>query len=254
MISQAKGDIRLDGLSEELEAFMSELDMEVTKLYGGVILRSSPLFPELVAIAHKLFEKYKVKFEKEIAVVAGVPLKVPYLWWESTRDVWLNENYRIIKSLSSEYVTKLNTILVNGLQAGWSVDEFQSAIQLLSDKITGYRARLIARDQIGKLNSYINERQSRGIGMEFYIWRTSQDERVRGNPTGKYPRAIPDHFIMDDKFCTWNDSTIYSPDVGKTWVPRTARMEFLHPGRAISCRCLALPAWNIYLEDIDSTI
>jgi uncharacterized protein with gpF-like domain len=100
----------------------------------------------------------------------------------------------------------------------------------------------------------VAERQFRNIGMEFYIWRTAQDERVRGNPLGKFPKAIPSHYIMDDLFCTWNDFNVYSSDSGKTWKPRTQLMEHDHPGRPIACRCSAEPVWNIYAKDLDDEI
>lgn len=252
LIREARQDTRFDGVNEDLEELMRELEVEVTRLYGGILITSSASFKEMTEIANKIFKQLGIKFERKIEVLAGTPLTVEYPWWDAVRTMWSNENYRLVKSLSSEYITKLNTLLVNGLQSGWELSEFQNEIMKLSDKMTGYRARLIARDQIGKLNSYIAERQARGIGMEYYIWRTSQDERVRGDPVGKYPRAIPSHFAMDNLFCTWNDTAIYSPDVGKTWVAKTAQMEFNHPGRSLACRCLSMPAWNIYAADIDS--
>ncbi|WP_241971166.1 minor capsid protein [Actinobacillus lignieresii] len=45
--------------------------------------------------------------------------------------------------------------------------------------VTSKRARLIARDQIGKLNARLTQLRQQQIGVKSYIWRTSLDERVR---------------------------------------------------------------------------
>jgi uncharacterized protein with gpF-like domain len=175
-------------------------------------------------------------------------MKVSSSWWPEAKKLWENENRRLIKSLSQEYIAKLNTLLTTGFQSGWSFNEMVDAIKGLSDKITGYRARLLARDQVGKLQYAITRKQFEAIGMDSYYWITARDERVRGRPGGKYPRAIPSHWLMEGKVGLYSNPNVYL-DLDKGWVPRTERMPGVHPGQAILCRCTATPYWAPLMKE-----
>lgn len=74
------------------------------------------------------------------------------------------------------------------------------------------RAKVIARDQIGKVTSDLNKIRHQQAGITEYVYRTSHDERVR-----------PLHRSFDGKKFSWNNP----PSDG-------------HPGTAILCRCVAL--------------
>ena len=95
------------------------------------------------------------------------------------------------------------------------------------------RAKLIARDQVSKLNGEIAQLRQRNIGIERYYWRTMTDERVR-----------PEHQSMDGLMCRWDDPSVYSADKGKTWKPRTGDMVRLHPSEDYQCRCYADPVFD----------
>ena len=91
-------------------------------------------------------------------------------------------------------------------------------------------ARLIARDQIGKLNGQVTETTQRLAGVDSYTWVTVDDERVRGRPGGRYPKAHPSHYALDGTVHRWDDPPVSGP--------RTQRR---HPGGPIQCRCYARP-------------
>jgi SPP1 gp7 family putative phage head morphogenesis protein len=84
------------------------------------------------------------------------------------------------------------------------------------------RAAFIARDQASKWNGELNRFRQQDAGVTEYVWSTSGDERVRGNPDGKYPNAKPSHWAREGKTFRWNKP----PEDG-------------HPGIAINCRCVA---------------
>ena len=107
-------------------------------------------------------------------------------------------------------------------------------------KVSDNRAKVLARDQTAKMNTSISSIRQRDIGIDMYIWRTVQDSRVVGTPGGKYPKGTnlhKNHYIMEGKFCRWDDPTVYSDDQGKTWRKRTQNMPKNHPGDDIMCRC-----------------
>jgi SPP1 gp7 family putative phage head morphogenesis protein len=89
------------------------------------------------------------------------------------------------------------------------------------------RAKLIARDQTSKFNGSLNRIRQQQAGITEYRWSTSHDERVRGNPDGKYPNARPSHWAREDKVFAWDKP----PSDG-------------HPGEPINCRCVALAVLN----------
>ena len=97
-------------------------------------------------------------------------------------------------------------------------------------------ARVIARDQTNKLSGNVSQAMQAAAGVSRYTWRTVGDERVRGNPTGLYPDALPSHYELDGQVFSWDDP----PEVGPY-------MRRGHPGSAIQCRCYAEPI----LEPLD---
>lgn len=82
-------------------------------------------------------------------------------------------------------------------------------------KSTGYNLRRITRDQNNKMIGNLTKIRQQQLRIEGYQWSTSQDERVR-----------PTHAAKDGSFFRWDNPP---PDEG-------------HPGTAIQCRCVAIPA------------
>jgi hypothetical protein len=248
-IKQSENVFKVDATDEELEALLKELERGIESIFmaGGGFAAA---FSYVEATAQKVFQFEKNMFMQQTNVVLGLPLNVSQDWWPEARRLWANENHRLIKSLSQEYITKLNTTLTTAFQSGWSYEETVDQIMKLSDKMTGYRARVIARDQVGKLQYAITRQQFETIGMDGYIWTSSRDERVRGNPFGIYPKAVPSHWEIDGKICKYSNPTVYSED-GRKWEPRTGLMPLVHPGQAILCRCTASPYWLPLIEEAE---
>lgn len=164
-----------------------------------------------------------------------------------TLQTWQDRNFELIKSLSDTYIQQVNTIVSEGIRAGTTYRDLMIKIKALDHRITVSRAKLIARDQVGKLNGELAQRRQVDAGVETYQWQTAGDERVRGNPLGKFPKAIPSHWLMDGKVCRWDDPSVYK--VGSAWVPRTGKMSPTHPSREIQCRCIGLPIMEDLWQD-----
>jgi uncharacterized protein with gpF-like domain len=248
-IALSDSSTRLDGVDTELEELLKEVEAEIATIFaagGGV----SEVAEYIAATASRVFNFKEEQWRSQLMVVLGTPLDTSASWWPEARQMWINENYRLIKSLSQEYITKLNTTLLTGFQSGWTFEEMVEAVRKLSDTMTGFRARLIARDQVGKLQYTITRKQFESIGMDGYMWYTARDERVRGNPLGRYPKAIPDHWQMDTRICKFSDPTVFS-ELGYEWLKRYASMPMVHPGQAIACRCTSAPYWLPLLREAE---
>jgi SPP1 gp7 family putative phage head morphogenesis protein len=129
------------------------------------------------------------------------------------------ENVDLIKTIPPQYFERIEKTVLQGIQSG--DDFFSIRKDLIKDfNITDNRARLIARDQVSKLNGSLNEFRQQDTGITHYTWRTSEDERVRDS-----------HRDNDGKRFAWADPP----------------SETGHPGNDIQCRCTADPDLSHFL-------
>lgn len=124
----------------------------------------------------------------------------------------ISANVGLIKSIPRKFFSEIESIVNNGFQNGYTYRQIQSEILAVGES-TKKRAKLIARDQVGKLNGQFNQARQESLGIDGYTWDTSGDERVRDS-----------HRALDGKKFKWNKP----PAVG-------------HPGQEIQCRCAAIP-------------
>jgi SPP1 gp7 family putative phage head morphogenesis protein len=128
-------------------------------------------------------------------------------------QVSIAENVDLIKTIPTEYHDKIKLAIDKGINKG---DDFFSIRKRILElgQSTAKRAKLIARDQVAKLNAAVTQARQERIGVTHYFWRTSRDERVR-----------PTHKANADKKFAWDDPP------SKTG----------HPGHDIQCRCTPEP-------------
>jgi len=157
------------------------------------------------------------QFDRQIKTVLGIDpiLNEPYL--ESQVQSFVERNSALIKDVPSQSISRIETKLRTGIEAGESLKTLTATIQD-ELRIAKNRAKLIARDQTNKFMGKLTELRQTSLGVDEYIWSTSQDERVR-----------PSHSVKEGKTFKWDDPPA---DTG-------------HPGHDINCRCVALPV----LED-----
>lgn len=137
-------------------------------------------------------------------------------------DEAIAANVALIKSIPSQYADKVEAIILKGLQEGKPSRAVAEDIKALGG-VTDRRARLIARDQLGKINSRISQIRQQKLGITHYRWRTARDERVRSS-----------HRLREGDIYAWDDP----PTDG-------------HAGQPINCRCTAEPYMD-HLIDPDA--
>jgi uncharacterized protein with gpF-like domain len=218
--------------------------------------RNSPpvIYAGLGKIADTMNKFNSKQWDKAAKIELGVEFPVYEDWWPDLKEIWANENYKLITSSARKYIDRVNQQVENAVTNGWSVGQLTQAIMKISHSIRDTDASRIARDQIGKLNGQVTQARMEAVGLDMYIWSTSGDERVRGDPGGLYPNARYSHYAMDGRLCRWDDPTVYSEDGGKHWLPRHSDWVQLHPGYDINCRCTALSYWNELVEEVDAQI
>jgi len=232
----------IDSEADDIEKFLAELDEEANRMFSAGASMGQVLY-YITMTTFKTFNFAEEYWQSQVRLILGSPLSTDVVWWESAKRLWEQENFRLIKSLAQGYISDLNAYLIESFQSGRSFREIVAGIEKIADGVVGYKARRIARDQVGKLQYAITRKQFESIGMDGYLWTTARDERVRGNPTGRYPKAIPSHWAIDGMICKFSDPTVFSEDVANTWQKRYTSMPLVHPGQAIMCRCTATPFW-----------
>jgi SPP1 gp7 family putative phage head morphogenesis protein len=133
-------------------------------------------------------------------------------------------NVELIKSIDQRYLNEVNGIVQRGLQAGTRPETLAREIDKRY-QVGLSRATLIARDQLGKLAGQLDRIRQTDLGIKRYIWRTSKDERVRD-----------EHAEREGQTFSWDD-----PPEGE------------HPGEAVQCRCVASPAIEDLLTELEGS-
>ncbi|MFW2034150.1 phage minor head protein [Acinetobacter junii] len=137
-------------------------------------------------------------------------------------DSAIAANVSLIQSIPKQYLEKVEAAVLDGIQTGKRSDEIKKSILEIGHS-TDSRAKLIAVDQLGKINGRLAQIRQQKLGITHYTWSTSRDERVRHS-----------HRLRDGLIFAWNDP----PSDG-------------HPGIPIRCRCVPIP-YTAHLFDKDA--
>lgn len=151
---------------------------------------------------------------------ADVYRQEPYL--AGIKDNWLKTQTVYTNKTVVNTLHDLDLILRNSTVSQAAKDR---VIVAINDKfgVTERRFDQFGRQQVNSLDTQLSESRQQSIGSEEYEWDTQQDERVRGNPYGLYPNAVPSHYARQGEIFRWD-----SPPTGG------------HPGEAPGCRCRAI--------------
>lgn len=200
---------------------------QVNELFNRIALQINQELPDeeklAIEIGGIVSAHNKEQLQKIARAMFGVDVFVQEPWLENELNLFAANNVNLIKTIPQQSLHQIQEVVMSGLRQGISNT---SITQQISQRygITSRRAKLIARDQVGKLNGQLTKLRQQELGVDEYIWRNSQDERVRGNPDGLYPDARPSHWDREGKKYSWSKP----PDGG-------------NPGEPINCRCYAEP-------------
>jgi SPP1 gp7 family putative phage head morphogenesis protein len=206
-------------------AWSDSLFDRIAASWLGFTEKATPLVNKIMRrVAGRNF----IRFSKQVEAATDkrVILELNPFYSEPWLDLFMSErvseNIRLIKDIGTQSANRLHTILDDGIRTGKSTKAI--AQQLREQFEYGKnRAKLIARDQIGKHNGLLNELRQKNAGVDEYIWSTSKDERVRST-----------HRVREGDAFKWSEP----PSDG-------------HPGQPIQCRCVALP---VFPENIFETL
>lgn len=205
---------------------MEEVDMIISEF------TIKPLRQSIFNLSNSTF----TKSGKEFDLIVGAFIKNPknkYLNLRSKNMLNRKEDYdrfleafqhnvSLIKDLPQDIALDMEKAYKRG--TAFRGTEFAKE---LTERL-GKRARVIIRTESAKISSTLTQLRMQKLGLNAYIWSTSEDSRVRSS-----------HSILDGVLFFWND-------------PPTIDNYQNHCGRFINCRCVPIPVAS--LDDIQFPI
>ncbi len=150
--------------------------------------------------------------QRQIKGVLGFDVLSSVPGLDDMSKLFVKQNVSLITSVATDYLDDIEQTVLRAFRSGLRSGELAD---MLTERygVAENRAALIAQDQIGKLNGELVQDRQTALGIDSYIWSTSEDERVR-----------PEHEDRDGVSFEWDSP----PEDG-------------NPGQPIRCRCTALP-------------
>lgn len=215
--------VRQDDISNQLELAIDYIKVkaafELSKVVSGLVKQ---------AVKIDLFSKNNFKRLGETLEQPQFASMTPKVIADELK-LWALDNARLIKSIPEQMLDKVSRIVTEGVRARTSITALAKELQVAFN-ISKNRAKLIARDQVAKLNGRLTKHRNLALGITEYKWLTGRDERVRDS-----------HKVLEGKICSWEDDTIYKEQNSETWKKRsTIKGTQFQPGLDIMCRCTSM--------------
>lgn len=229
-VQQVKEVIHDESVSARINRLIREFKQSIDKQFSTERLNK---FSQ--RMVNKTDDYHKYRFTNSIDYGFGIDIKdIPeFKAYRQFINMSVRKNMMLIKSLKGDNITKLETALRTAIEQGKSIEQIKKVI-LNNYDVSKKKAVMIARNEIKNITSMLNIKRLNNLGFTVVKWVSAHDERVRGNPSGRYPDAKPSHYIMNGLYCRPDDPTVYSRD-GYKWLKRTSNMPQEHAGEAINC-------------------
>lgn len=216
MVIEVKGNVVSDRADDFLDRLSRLIFFIRSSMQNKIDL--SITSADLTAISISKFNREQLTKINENVFGIDLFTDEPYL--ADQLKLFSAQNSQLITSLVDHELQQVSEIVERGLQQGERIENISKDIAKTFG-IDQRRARTIARDQTSKLNASLTRLRQMEIGVEEYIWETSNDERVRAT-----------HRANAGKKFRWD-----------TPPPITG-----HPQHDINCRCVASPVLDKLLE------
>jgi SPP1 gp7 family putative phage head morphogenesis protein len=138
-------------------------------------------------------------------------------------------NAALIKKMPYELAIILSDYIQTETFKGHRASDISKDLQQQYKSISKSRIDLIARTETSKTQCALTEARAKNLGIEWYVWRTSKDVRVRHS-----------HDEMDGVLVKWNNP----PNPEKMFGGHNSGNSY-HAGMIYNCRCYAEPVVDI---------
>lgn len=132
----------------------------------------------------------------------------------------VKRNAEIIKRLPLDISRQVTEHILNESLKGKRASDIAEEIKMFFPNTTKARAQLIARTEVSKTSTALTRARANNIGAEWYMWKTSEDSRVRSS-----------HKHMDGVLVKWTNPPSPESLIGKKSVG------YYNAGDVFNCRC-----------------
>ena len=197
---------------QEAQAVLAAV--EISKRAGGLLLPDTP----------SVFVNLRPQGQRPSFGVAGARTQERNA---DILDAWARENVKLITRMRQDEKDAIAGIVTRGFTQGESLKTVKDEIKAQFG-VTERRAKLIAQNEMGNLAGALEKREAESIGLRYYTWLTSNDERVRTS-----------HRPLNGMICRWDDPTVYKKSLADTeWKSRASiGAVSKHPSMDVRCRC-----------------
>ena len=186
-------------------------------------LRPTQLEDLATKLAHQTSAYQRGQLDRQVKAALGADIFIGDRKLPAIIEGFAAENVSLIKDLPAKVLADIEKTVTRGVANATPHTELAKEIdERLA--IGEDRAKLIARDQVGKLYGQINAERQQELGVDKFIWRTAQDERVRS-----------EHQARDG-----NEYSYSNPPDGEL------------PGEPVNCRCYAEPVFTEILQEVEN--
>lgn len=135
------------------------------------------------------------------------------------------ENARLIRSVPADIAQEITGFAATEQQKGRRAPDIAQEIRRRAPYLAESKIRLIARTEVSKAETALTQARSQDLGLDWYEWQTSEDQRVRLS-----------HRNMAHVLVNWNE-----PPPPEALVGERSTLGRYHAGGCPNCRCVALP-------------
>lgn len=165
----------------------------------------------------------KQQLQRQARAALGIDISTMDKTVPTLINHFASENVSLIESLGNNQLDTISKMVTRAFTSGTRHEELADDIEERFG-MTERHARMIARDQIGKLAGQLNAARHQEIGCQGFTWNTVGDERVR-----------EEHDAIDGESFDYPDG---APGEGL-------------PGEPVCCRCSADPDFSAILDEAD---
>lgn len=152
---------------------------------------------------------------------------------EISRDVRyhaiIDRNSLLIRSMAEKAALRVSRMVAEKSEAGLRPEVMIDEILSEWPSLTEAHARLIARTETSKASTALTEVRAEAAGLPWYVWRTSEDARVRRG-----------HRKMDGVLVRWDEP----PDPERLAHEPSSGAPY-HAGNIYNCRCYPEPLLDL---------
>ncbi|NRQ51976.1 phage minor head protein [Brevibacillus sp. HD1.4A] len=141
----------------------------------------------------------------------------------------VRRNAEIIRSIPTTIANRVNEHVLREVLKGTRADEIAKQIKSYFPEASKAKAGLIARTEVSKTSTALTQSRSEAVGANWYVWRTSEDSRVRES-----------HKIMDGVLIKWND-----PPSPERLDGQSRTFGNYNAGEIFNCRCYPEPVIDL---------